>query len=103
PTVGDALEFVLACIVEGQARTDDEILHGPRDEDLPWPGQRSYACPDDDRETTHIVAYPFALSGMDAGSDVEPESRDSLRQCPRAAGGAHRSVEDGEERVSGRL
>jgi len=38
PAIRDAFELMLASIFKDQARTDDEVLHGARDEDLPWPG-----------------------------------------------------------------
>ena len=87
PAVRDAFELVLAGVFEDHARANDEVLHSPRDEDLPRPGQRSDACSDDDRETTHLCGHPFALSGMDAGPDLEPKLVDSLRERRRASDG----------------
>ena len=46
---------MLSGVFEEQAGTDDEVLHRARDEDLPWPGQRSDPCSNDNRETTDMV------------------------------------------------
>ena len=48
PTVGNALEFVVASVFEHHARADDEVPHSTRDEDLPGRSQRSDTRSDDD-------------------------------------------------------
>lgn len=54
PAIGHSLEHVLACVLEGQFRTGDEVLDGLRDEDLGGAGEGPDAGADHDTETRYV-------------------------------------------------
>src|SRR5947209_9246878 len=62
PVARDALEFVLAAILEGEVRTSNEIPYRAGDEGLARPGARRDPCSDVDGYAPELVAENLALA-----------------------------------------
>ena len=99
PLPWNALQLALAPLLEDHVRAYDEVRHGPRDQDLPRPGQCADTRPDDNCEPTHFVGDSLDLARVDADSDLESEPRDDLDEPHRASGRQRWSVECHEEPV----
>src|SRR5207247_4807933 len=76
PTVGDALQHVFAPSLELEPAAGDEILDGLRDEHLGWAGLGGYSCADRYREASDLRVDHLALTGVDAGPDLQPDRMD---------------------------
>src|SRR3972149_6185923 len=103
PAVGDALQLVLARVLEREARPCDEVPDSARDEHLAWTGERSDARADRDGEPTHVVGEGLDLARVQPGPDLDPERLHRLRDHRRAPDRPGRPVEGGQEPVAHRL
>ena len=56
PAVGDTLELMLACILEGESASRDQILHGLGHGDLAGASQGADSSADVDGDATDVVA-----------------------------------------------
>jgi hypothetical protein len=70
PRAGDPIEDLFTTIDGLDARPDDEVHNGPRNEDFTWFRQRLDPGSDVHRHAADVVAANFHLTGMDAGSDL---------------------------------
>src|SRR5919197_291292 len=99
PCARDALQLVLAALLEGDPGAGDEVAHRARDEHLARPGEGRDARAGVNRDAAHLPVRELALAGVEPGSELEPEPPDRLLDrvggpdCPR------RSVECCEEAV----
>jgi len=64
PGAGHAFEFVLTSILELDARSSNEVLHGRGDEHLSGFGKSDHSCSGVDGHSRHIIGAKFDLSGM---------------------------------------
>ena len=100
PLAGDALELVLAAIVELEAGADDEVLDRARDEDLAGAGERRDPCADVDREAGDVVRLDLDLADVEPGPDLEPELGDLVADRRGTADRPGRAVEGGQDAVA---
>src|SRR5438876_5146525 len=63
PPLGQALQLVLAAVLELDPGARDKVLHRSRDEDLTRPRRCSDARPDVHGDAGHLLAEDLALSG----------------------------------------
>ena len=103
PTVGDALQLVLALIFEDEAAACGEVLDGGRDEYVPWACQRADPRSDMHRQATNAIFDELDLARMAAGADLDAERADRGADRLRASYGARRTVEGGEEAIARRI
>src|SRR2546428_10538941 len=87
--------------LETQARSGDEIAHGPGDEHLARPRGARDARPDMDRDATELCTYDLALAGVDAGADLDPLLTHGVSNGKSAGHCARGAVEGREEAVAG--
>ena len=92
---------MLTVVFEDQARTCDEVLHGLRHEDLRGTRQASDACACRDSDAAVLAVYDLALPGVNAGSDLDAEVTDVIRDFQGAAYGARGTIERGIEPIAG--
>ena len=59
---------MLATVCELDSRADDEVLDGPRDQDLSGGGQGSHPGRDVDGQSSEVVTADFAFAGVEPGS-----------------------------------
>jgi len=86
-----------AAVLEADAGTEAELLHGVRHERLTRTSQRSHACGQMDSETAQVRSDHFDLAGMDAGASVKPDLlgidlRMAVAQRMARAGSSNASV-----------
>ena len=67
----------------------------------PAPGERRDSRADVDRHAPNVVADELDLAGVETRPDLQAEGPERIRQGQRAADGAGRAVEDGQEPVAG--
>ena len=103
PPVGDALQLVLAGVLEREAGPCDQILHGLGDHDLRRPGSGCHAGADRDGEPATLRIDHLALPGVDAGAHLDAQVADALDDLHRAPDRARRAVEGRVEPVAGRV
>src|SRR5262245_43083866 len=103
PAVRNALELVLAALVEPDAGARDEILDRAGDQDFVGTRQGTDASGDVDGETGEIVGADFALSRVQARSHIDPEGLGGFVDGLGAMNGARRAVEAGQKTIPGRL
>src|SRR5262249_29697986 len=65
PALGNAFELAFADVLEGQARSSHEVLHGLRDQDLGGTGQAHDAGADRDGDPSDLVVDQLALARVD--------------------------------------
>ena len=81
----------------------NEVAHGARDEHL------SRDCPAGDAglcvngDTAELLAYALALTGVQAGANLQTELADRFADRARRPNCPRRAVERGEEAVAGRV
>src|SRR5918911_699338 len=101
PRPGDALQLVLAALLEGDPGAGDEVAHRARDEDLTRPGQRRHPRAGVDGDPAHLPVRELALAGVEPRPELEPESPDRLLDRVSRPDRACRPVKGGEEAVAG--
>lgn len=92
-----------ASILEAQTRSGNQVLDRARHEHVTRPRQRRDPSTDVHRDATELVTDNLALAGVNPGADVETETSNGLDDRTRSAGGPGRTVERGEEPVTGRI
>src|SRR5207245_1646106 len=90
-----------AAVLEDDPRTGDQVLDRARGEDLAGAGQSSDTRTDVHGKAADVVAHAFALTRVEAGSDLEAGLAEAIADRDRAADGAGRPVECREEPVAG--
>src|SRR2546421_5060699 len=103
PFAGDALQCVVAALVELDAGTGNQIAHGARDEHLTRPRERRDAGADVHRDPSEIVAPHLALAGVHPRPNLDSELARAGRDRPGAVDRTPRSVEGSKKPVSGGL
>src|SRR5262245_6964947 len=103
PSAGNALQLVLASIVELEPRTGDEILHRARHEDLVGLGERGDTLADVHRHASDVVAAKLELARVQSHTDVDPEAAGRSDNGVPAPDRARWSVERRQNPVAGRL
>src|SRR3954451_23691815 len=73
-----ALEPALAPIIELDTRADDQVLHGGGDEDLSGSGGGRNPLADVDGDAGDVIAPDFALTGVEAGADLDAKAASPL-------------------------
>src|SRR2546423_484745 len=101
PFPGDALEWMRAAVLEDNPRTGHQVLDRARGEHLTGAGQSSNARADVHGKAADVVAHPLALTGVDAGSDVEVGLEEPIADGDGAADSARGPIEGGQEPIAG--
>src|SRR5437588_1808014 len=101
PFAGDAFEIVHAALFELDARSGDQVLDGSRDEHLAGLSMRGDSCSCVHGDPGDLAVDELALPGVEARTQVEPQSLDRVGDRAGAADRPRRSVERGEEAVAG--
>ena len=96
----DALEVVLACIVEHGARTRDELLDGARHHHLRRAGERGHPGADVNCDPAERAVDLLDLTGVDTAANVEADVLDRRGDLCRGAECLHRLGKCREEAVS---
>src|SRR6266536_4267175 len=103
PLARDALELVLAAILEDQPRACNQILHRAGHQHLARLGARGDASTDIHRYPRELLADDLALACMQARSHLQAEIAHAEIDRACAADGADRAVEGSEETIAGRI
>src|SRR5919197_3887134 len=74
PRAGDALQLVLAALLEVDPGAGDEVANGARDEHLARPGERRHARAGVHGDPAHLPVRQLALAGVEPGAQLEPEA-----------------------------
>jgi hypothetical protein len=61
---------VLACVIERESQSGDQILHGPGDQDFGGSGERTHARADVHCAAADLVIDRFHLAGVQARADL---------------------------------
>ena len=101
PPVGNTLKCVVPPVGEGDARAEDEHLHGAGDQDLAGGSQGGDAGTHMDRQPGHRRAVAFHLTGVQAGPDLQAEFGYGVADGTGAMDSPGRAVEGGEEPITG--
>ena len=88
PRARHTFEVVAAALVELDARSDHEIPHDARDQDLAWRGAGIDARCDVHRQAAKVIAAHFALAGVQTGTELDAERVGRLQDRARAPNGA---------------
>ena len=99
PAAGNATQVVLASIAKLDARTDNEVDHGARDQYLAGLGHGAHPMGEMYGETDQIVLQNLHLARVQPCAYLEAESREGRAYSARAADGTRRTVEYGEHAV----
>jgi hypothetical protein len=78
PRAGDALEGVLAPVLESDPGARDQVLHSGGHQHLPRPGQRRHPGADVDCDSADVVSGELDLPGVQAAAQLQPQARDLL-------------------------
>jgi hypothetical protein len=104
PRLRNALELVLAAILELEPGAGDKIMRRRRHEHLAWSGAGGYARADMHRDAARLIAtQTLDLAGVHARAHIEAELTQRVADFKRTADRARRTVEEGEESVAGRV
>jgi hypothetical protein len=99
PAAGDSFQLGQAALVELKLGAGHEVLHGRGDEDLAGPRFCRNPSADVDGNPRDLVSDDLALSRVQSGAHLDPELAHRFDDRVRAANGADRAVERGEEAV----
>src|SRR2546423_1777707 len=80
PRPGNALQLVLAALLEGDPGAGDEVAHRARDEHLARPGERRDARAGVDGDPAHLPVRELALARVQAGAELEPEAAHTVAE-----------------------
>jgi hypothetical protein len=100
---GQALQCVLAPVVEPDAGAGDQVPYRARHQHLVGNRLRGDPGAGVDRDAADLAADHLALARVHPGSDGDPERPDLVEDRPSAADGARGAVEAREEAVAGRV
>jgi hypothetical protein len=79
PLAGHALEAVEPAILELQAGSGDQVLHGARDQHLTGRRLRRYPGPDVNGDASDLAVHDLALTRVEAGTNLEAPSPERRR------------------------
>jgi hypothetical protein len=99
----DALEVVKAAVDETNPRARDQITYGAGHEDLPRLGGRLHPCRKVDGDSPHVTVDGLALTGVNAGPDLEAQTANPVPDRPSALDRQTGGFERDEEPVAGCL
>ena len=94
---------MLTAALERQTRTGDEVFDGIGDEDFPGTSECGNASADVHSDAAKLLADDLALSGMKARPHVDTDETRPIADGLRAAHGARRPIECGEEPITRRV
>src|SRR5256714_8460213 len=97
PRPGNALQLVLAALLEGDPGAGDEVAHRAPDEHLAPPGERRDARAGADGDPAHLPVRELALARVQADPDLEPEAAPTVPHRPPAPHPPRRPVEPGRK------
>src|SRR5687768_7186846 len=103
PAAGNALELVLAAVLEAQAGPRHEVGHGGRDADLAGARGSGHPGADVHGDPADVVADQLALAGVQPRPDLQAETGDRLADGGGPLDRARGPVEGGERTVARRL
>jgi hypothetical protein len=103
PGAGDALELVLASVIELDAWANHQVLDGSGDEDFAFPCQAPYPRGYVNGQTAEVVSSDLAFAGMNTGAYFQIDPSDGLDDCFRTSDGSGWTIESDHEAVSGRF
>jgi protein kinase-like protein len=103
PLVGHALELVGTAVLELQAGPRHQVAHRGADQHLARAGQGRHPGADVHGDAPDRVAGHLDLTGVQARPDLDAERLYAADGGGRAPDGAARTVEHGEEAVTGRV
>ena len=92
---------MLSALVELDSRARDEVFDRPRDQDLAGGGQGRHPGRDVDGEPSEVIPADLALAGVQTRPDLKAEPTNGLADLLAASNGSRRSIEGGDEPVSG--
>ena len=101
PPVGDALQLVLAGVLERETGAGDKVFDRGGDQHLGRTGHRADASPDVDGDTLDAFIGELDLAGVDARADLQAELSKRGADRKGAAHGSRRTVERRQETVAG--
>src|SRR5262245_27018638 len=99
PAVRDALELVLAPVLEHEPGPGNQVLHGLGHEHLRGARLGRDSGADRHGDPADLPVHQLALAGVDAGPDLDAEFADLLADLERTPDRAGGTVERGEEPV----
>src|SRR4249919_945778 len=99
PLAGDTFQRGPSPVLELDPGARDEIVHRPGDEHFSGSRLAGHARPDVHGDPGQLVACDLALTGVDAGTDVEPEPGRGVDRGEGAANCACRPVESRKKAV----
>ena len=97
PTLGNALELVLAGVLENETGPCDEVLDGGRDEDLGGSGERTDPHADVNRDAPNLIAIERDLASVKPRSDLDSDRSHRFGDGLSAPHASGRTVERGQE------
>src|SRR5262249_22592349 len=103
PGSRDALELVLALVLEPEARTDDETPHRLTHQHLTGGRQVTHPLGDAHRQAAEVIATHFDLAGVHPGPQLEAQilrTGDDLGRAPQCPSGG---IERGQKAIAGCL
>src|SRR4029453_3357755 len=100
PAIGDALELMLAAILEDEPGAGHEVLHGACCQHLSGFGKRSEPRADVYRDSAHSIAFQLHLARMHACTDLDAQVPDRTHGCKSAPHRPFRAIEGGEDAVA---
>ena len=103
PFAGDALQLGRPALTKLKAGAGDQILHRARDEHLAGLRGLRDSRADVDGDSAHLAFDHLALTGVQAGTDLQTQLLHRLGDRAGAADRSSRPVEAGEETVTGRI
>jgi hypothetical protein len=94
---------MFASIDEPKPGSGDEVFYRARYQYLPWGSERGDASADMDRDSANVVLDLFALAGMEACTNFDPDRAHFVDDCARTANGAGGTVECNEKAIARRI
>jgi hypothetical protein len=103
PDARYTLQFVLATVLELDARARDEVLDSARDQHFSRTGECSHPRTNVDRDSTNVIASGLHFACVKANADIHSDPSGTITDCKAALYCSTRSVECGKETVAHRF
>src|SRR6266496_2083359 len=100
PAIGQALQLVLADVLERQSAPGDEVLDRLGHQDFGGAGQTAHAGSDVDGDASDLAVNDIALAGVDPGADLDSKWPYRIDNCPGAADRPRWPIERSEEPIT---